>query len=222
MLMQILIHNPPALVTIVERTPSWVAYLLLGLLALGLSQMFHRRASLPRILLTPAAMTGLSVYGMVSAFGATTPLAMTLTVWLVVAGACTALAWRWRGAPPPGTLYDAASRSFELPGSVVPMVLIIGIFLTKYVVGVEMAMQSTLASDSTFALGIAVIYGAFNGIFAARTLRLWRLTRTQPAASACRNAWCNMCSSASACGTARTDNGLAPCNRLHSLSASQP
>lgn len=177
MLMNILIHNPRALVSIVERTPGWVAYLLLALLALGVSQLFRRRASLPRVLMTPAAMTGLSVYGMVSAFGASPRLAMTLTVWLAVAGLCTALALRWRDAAPHGTSFDAAKHSFELPGSAVPLALIIGIFLTKYVVGVEMAMQEALARDSTFALGIAVVYGAFNGIFAARTLRLLRLTR---------------------------------------------
>lgn len=185
MLLQILAHNPRALVSIIEQTPVWVAYLLLALLALGASQMFRRRASLTRVILTPAAMIGLSVYGMLSAFGASRQLAMALTVWLLAAGTCTMLALYWRDTPPRGTSYDAANRSFELPGSAIPMALIIGIFLTKYVVGVEMAMQQgALAHDGFFALAIAIVYGAFNGIFAARTLRLWRLTRPRSAPSA--------------------------------------
>mgnify|MGYP003383587941 CR=1 FL=1 len=170
---------------IIEQTPVWVAYLLLALLALGASQMFRRRASLTRVFLTPAAMTALSVYGMVSAFGLSRQLGMTLAVWLLAAGTCTTLALYWRNTAPHGTSYDAGSRSFKLPGSAIPLALIIGIFLTKYVVGVEMAIQQgALAHDNFFALGIAIIYGAFNGIFAARTLRLWRLTRPRSAPSA--------------------------------------
>ena len=36
---------------------------------------------------------------------------------------------------------------------------------------------STLARDTEFALQIAVLYGLFSGVFAARALRLWRLAR---------------------------------------------
>ena len=72
-----------------------------------------------------------------------------------------------------------------------PLGLILGIFLTKYFVGVELALQPALARDSSFALQIALLYGVFNGLFAARALRLWRLVRrsasfaaTPPASSA--------------------------------------
>ena len=58
-----------------------------------------------------------------------------------------------------------------------PLALIVGIFLTKYFVGVELAMQPTLARDGTFALQISALYGVFNGLFAARALRMWRLAQ---------------------------------------------
>ena len=58
-----------------------------------------------------------------------------------------------------------------------PLALILGIFLTKYFVGVELALQPTLASSSEFALQIGTLYGVFNGLFAARALRLWRLAQ---------------------------------------------
>lgn len=183
MLIHILTQNPQALLTIVDRTPVWVGYLLLALLALGVSQMLRRRAGLLRVFLTPVAMTALSVQGMVSAIGATTELAMTLAVWLGAAAASTALAMAWRGSAPRGTSYDAATRRFDLPGSAVPLGLIVGIFVTKYLVGVEMAMQGALAHDIPFLFSIAAVYGAFNGIFSARTLRLWRLTRAGAAPS---------------------------------------
>ena len=55
-----------------------------------------------------------------------------------------------------------------------------GIFLVKYVVGVELALQPPLAHDNDVALQVALVYGAFNGVFAARTGRLLRLARTSP------------------------------------------
>jgi len=176
MLIQILTDNPRALVHIVERTPGWVGILLLALLALGVSQMFRRRASLTRVCLMPAAMLGLSIYGMVSAFGPE-QLGGALTLWLLSALSSTGLALWWRATPPLGARFDAAARSFDLPGSAVPMALILGIFIIKYIVGVELAMQSALAHDRAFALAVATLYGALSGLFAARTLRLWRLTR---------------------------------------------
>ena len=38
-------------------------------------------------------------------------------------------------------------------------------------------MQPTLARDGTFALQISALYGVFNGLFAARALRMWRLAQ---------------------------------------------
>ena len=65
-----------------------------------------------------------------------------------------------------------------------PMALIMAIFLTKYFVGVELALQPTLAASGEFALQIGTLYGIFNGLFAARALRLWRLVRGSTAQQA--------------------------------------
>ncbi|MEO7939170.1 MAG: DUF6622 family protein, partial [Burkholderiaceae bacterium] len=57
----------------------------------------------------------------------------------------------------------------------VPLVLIIGIFLTKYAAGIELALQGSLIYDSHFVWGLASLYGLFSGAFLARGWRLWRL-----------------------------------------------
>ena len=175
MLLQLISQHPEALGQMLRRTPTWVWGLLAALLALGASQLFARRASLVRVSVMPVAMTGFSLYGMVSVFGRSEQLGTALALWLLAAAASSALALQWRKTAPMGTRFDAASRSFELPGSAVPLALIVGIFLTKYVVGIEVAMQSTLPQDSLFATSVALLYGAFNGIFVARAMRLWRL-----------------------------------------------
>lgn len=159
---------------IFANTPGWVWGLLLALLWLGLSQAVTRTASLKRITLLPLAMSGLSLYGTVAAFGAGPQL---LLVWMC-AGAL-ALTLVLQQALPEATRYDPATRRFTLPGSWVPLLLILGIFVTKYFVGAVTAMQPALAHGASFSLGFAALYGAFAGIFLARAARLWCLTLLQ-------------------------------------------
>ncbi len=191
MLANLLIQQPHLLGAIIQNTPYWVWALLAGLIALGTSQLAGRNVSLARATAMPLAMTGLSVYGLVSAFGGAGLVGASVGAWLVAACAIAGLALWLQPAAPSGTLYAAASRSFYIPGSAMPLALILGIFLTKYFVGVELALQPALARDSSFALQIALLYGVFNGLFAARALRLWCLVRrsaafaaTPPASSA--------------------------------------
>lgn len=177
MLIQLLIQQPQALGAIIQRTPGWVWGLLAALLALGASQMRARQVSQVRALVTPLAMTGLSVYGVASAFAPAGQAVAALGCWLVAAAAMAALALWFQPTPSAGTRYVPHNRSFDIPGSAMPLALILGIFLTKYFVGVELALQPALAGNSEFALQIGTLYGVFNGLFAARALRLWRLAR---------------------------------------------
>lgn len=165
---------------ILANTPPWVWGLLAALLALGISQMFARSASLPRVILLPAAMTGLALYGIFSLFGAN-PAA--LLAWC--ATAALAVPAVLRQPLPAGTRYDVAARRFVLPGSALPLLLILGIFLTKYVVGVTLAMEPALGGDALFAPAVSAVYGAFSGIFLGRALRLWRLAKRPGLALAC-------------------------------------
>ena len=182
MLIQILLNQPQALGTIVKNTPSWVWGLLAGLLWLGASQLRNRSAGLVRALVMPFAMTAFSLYGLASAFGGSGRIGTAIGSWLAAAIAVTALGLWLRPAAPTGTRYAADSRRFQLPGSAGPLLLILGIFLTKYLVGVELAMQPGLAREGAFALQIAGLYGVFNGLFAARALRLYKLVRHAHAA----------------------------------------
>lgn len=182
MLMQILIHQPRMLGTIIAHTPAWVWVLLCALLVLGVSQTFPRRASQTRTALLPAAMTVFALFGLVTAFTGVEQRIAATAVWLVCTGGCTVLALWLRPEAPASTRFDGATRLFAMPGSGWPLLMILGIFLTKYGVGVELAMEPSLAGDRVFALSVAAVYGVFNGIFTARFVRLWRLTR--PAADA--------------------------------------
>lgn len=173
MLIQLITQHPEALGSIVQRTPAWVWGLLAALLALGISQLFDRQLTLGRVIVTPIAMLGLALYGIFSAFGNGGHLGAVTLTWLIAIAASIAVMLRL--SAPAGTAYDAHDGQFSVPGSAVPLLLILGIFLVKYIVGVELAMQPAQARDASFALPIALMYGAFNGIFAGRALRLLRL-----------------------------------------------
>lgn len=155
---------------ILAHTPKWVFAVFALLLWIGSRQLRGGRVGLGRVALLPVAMTGLSAWGVVSAFG---QAAAPLAGW-AFAAAILALAVASRPMPD-GVRYDAARRSFELPGSAVPLALMMGIFLTKYAVGVLLAMHPSLARDFDFSLALGTLYGAFTGIFAGRAFRLWTL-----------------------------------------------
>ncbi len=171
-------QGTPLIGQILMNTPLWVWGLLAALLVLGWTQTRSRRVGLARITLLPLGLGAFSLYGTFSAFGASPAV---LGSWL--AAATLLLLMVTQMPVPAGTTYDPARRQFQLPGSWVPMALIMGIFLTKYMVGVGLAINPALTANTGLTLTIATLYGVFSGIFAGRTVRLLRLAR-QPAAPA--------------------------------------
>ena len=159
---------------ILTHTPKWVFALFAGLVYLGIKQMLPSRAGLNRITIMPLAMTCLSLFGVTSAFGDSPQALLT---WVVGAAITFALNFQISGSPQ--IRYDAANRSFNLPGSAVPLALFMGIFFTKYAVGISVGMQPALAHDASFALVVAGMYGGFSGIFLSRAAKLWRIALAQ-------------------------------------------
>ncbi len=178
MLLQLLTHHPEALMPILRQTPVWVWGLLASLLVLGFSQLRERKASVARVSLLPLVMTLLSVSGTFSALGSTPHTGIVIAACLGTAVLAFALLARGRA----NARFDPAQRVFQLPGSAVPLLLIVGIFLVKYVVGVDLAMAPQLVRESSYVLSVAALYGAFTGVFVGRASRLWRLV-LRPAAA---------------------------------------
>lgn len=177
MLLHIITHQPEMLVTIVQRTPLWVWGLLAALLALGASQMRQRTVGLRRVFALPLGMAAFSIFSLAAAFGST-PAPGLAAAWVLACTSLVGLGLWLRPRPPAATRYHAASRHFDLPGSAVPLLLIVALFFTRYAVNVELALQPALAREAGFALQVAALYGAFSGLFALRAARLWRLARS--------------------------------------------
>lgn len=163
-------QGTPMIAQILINTPIWVWGLLAALLALGFSQTRSRSAGLARVALLPIGLGAFSLYGTISAFGASPSV---LGSWLATAVLLVLLVTQL--PLPAGSRYDSATRQFQLPGSWIPMVLIMAIFLTKYVVGVSLVMHPELKAHTNFSLATGTLYGVFSGIFAGRAIRLVRL-----------------------------------------------
>ncbi len=160
------------LAQIITNTPFWVWGMLAGLLLLGFSQTRARTVGLMRVVLLPLGLGVFSLWGTLSAFGASPAV---LGGWLAAIVLMVLVVTQIR--LPESAGYDSTARAFSLPGSWVPMMLIMGIFMTKYAVGVSLAIHPELKANANFAVAMATVYGAFSGIFAGRTVRLMRLMR---------------------------------------------
>jgi uncharacterized membrane protein len=163
---------------VLGHTPVWVWGLLAALVALGALQLRDRSASLLRVSLTPIAMTVFSLWGTVSLMN-NLPAISHLTAWMAAA---TIVFLLLASGPAPAT-YDAATRSYRVQGSVVPLLLMLAVFAVKYVAGVQMALDPRRLYDLGYTLTLATVYGAFSGAFLGRAARLWRLALPQPLAT---------------------------------------
>jgi hypothetical protein len=68
-------------------------------------------------------------------------------------------------------------RSVLMPGSWLPLVLLLGLFVIKFAVAVALSTTPSLAVDAGFAGFAGLVYGAFSGMFLSRTLAVWRVVR---------------------------------------------
>ena len=161
------------LINILQHTPVWVWALLTALVALGLMQTRTRHVTLGRAALLPVAMVTLSMAGVTSRFGAH---ALPLLAW--AAGAALAVAtahWLslWRGIS-----WSAGTSRFQVPGSWLPLALILVLFVLKYTVSVNLVMHPDLLKNAVFPWAASLAYGFFSGLFLARALTLWSAHRT--------------------------------------------
>lgn len=159
-------------IAIAEHTPAWVWAVLAALTAAGLSQLRARDITLRRATIVPAVLLALSASGTMAAFGRT-PLAVG--AWF--AGVALALCAGRTVLAPRGATWSAQRGLLRVPGSALPLVLMLGLFAIKYVVGAVLSLHPALAADPAFSGGFALAYGLFAGAFLGRSLALHALAR---------------------------------------------
>lgn len=159
---------------ILSHTPIWVWAVLALLLALGLWQRRDRHVRRGQLLALPLALLALGLGSMAPGLAAQPVAALC---WL---GSIATFLWLGTRLP-----RSAAARWLPeqqrlfLPGSWVPMALIVAIFGLRYAAGVGQGLHPQWRNAFEVQVPLALIFGALSGLFLGRALGLLRLT--QPA-----------------------------------------
>lgn len=160
------------LLTILQHTPAWVWALLAALVALGLSQLRQRRVAPLRLLILPAVLLGLGLWSMAGVF---LHLPLVALAWLMALAAGATLGWKL--PRPAAARWLAEEQRLLLPGSVLPLLVILAIFSLRYASGVAMALHPEWRSAADVQLPLALAFGAISGLLLGRSLQLHALAR---------------------------------------------
>lgn len=158
-----------------SHIPLWVPAVFLLLTALGY-RLSVTRVVRPGVSLgTAAAMLGFSAYGVLAAFGTE---AAALGLWAL--GYALALLGGARLVPSRGMAVVAAG--VRVPGSWVPMGLLLGIFMVKFALGFAVGVHSPLVHSAWFVTAASAALGMLSGAFGARAVVVHRFARGAGAA----------------------------------------
>ena len=117
------------------------------------------------------------VWGNYSAFGWQ---AAPLLAWGL--GMASSAALVLRSGWPGGARFNAERRLFFVPGSWLPLGLMMGIFVGKFALGMSLALQPALAHSIVAAVGSSAAFGLLSGAFLGRSRAI--LGRRAPSARA--------------------------------------
>jgi hypothetical protein len=160
------------IVQAITHTPVWVWPLLALLIFIGIIALKPRSMPLPRLLILPAIFLGLSIFSLLSSG---LPLLQAIAIWLaglVLGGLLGRLFAPRLSAAGGGVVIDRAARRIAVPGSAVPLVLILVIFIGRYAFGYAFGRYPELRQNDLVVV-TAAAYAAFcTGIMLGRTLPL--------------------------------------------------
>lgn len=152
---------------ILHNTPYWVWGVFVLLLVLGLMQTRRRRAPRLTVFILPAVMIPLSFSTIAVEFGIR---ALPVIAWLcgiALAFALNSFVFK----SPAGVHFLRENNAFDIPGSWIPLVLMMTIFLARFVLGVTRAVNPALIATDLFAAIVSAILGFCSGLFAARAMK---------------------------------------------------
>jgi hypothetical protein len=163
------------LIQILKGTPTWVFVLFVSLVAIGILQSRARDVNAARLAILPAAFIAFSLYGVITAFGAHPH---NLAAWMAGLAAATMAVRRLK--PSPDARWDASTQTFHVPGTWMPLALMMAVFFARYAISVSLALDPGLAGEATFAIAASLAYGALSGAFLGRALSLFALRPAAP------------------------------------------
>jgi hypothetical protein len=150
---------------LITQTPKWVFVVFFVLLYLGYVQSKRREVRGSRLVVIPIAMIGLSIFSIGSAFGLNM---LGFICWLM--GVALAQIINAVVRQPKGVIYLSENGRFMVPGSLIPLGLMMAIFFTKYFISASLATRFLSPNMPAFVSLSSLILGFLSGTFVARAI----------------------------------------------------
>ena len=156
---------------ILTHTPMYVWVILAFLIVRGVIALRTREVAMNKLFIIPTVMAILSLVDVAAKFGLG---GLGFAVWAATALVTVALLATLGGArvAPTGTPGRVTVR-----GSAFPLVLMMAIFVTKYVSSIAVVLQPQLRADTGFTAVVCMLFGLFTGYFVGRLARDLRACR---------------------------------------------
>ncbi len=152
---------------ILRDTPLWVWCVAAFLLWRGYAFTKPQVTSGERLFVLPIGFLAVSLVAAVTTFGAGAPI---IVAWGV--GALTStLVWVCRPQPE-DLLFNRQNRTYRVPGSWAPLVLVMAAFCVRYGIGIALARRGDLHTNVLFGVSSVLIFGGISGAFLGRALNI--------------------------------------------------
>ncbi len=158
---------PIALTEIIRHVPVYVWGILALLLWLGVRQSRDQQMRPARVMILPLVWLVYGLWGVVSAFGAHS---QSLLPWM--AGCIAALLMLKPFIGPEGSHFNPQTQLFFVPGSWLPLGLMMVLFTAKFALGMYQSMHAERFASPMVAAGFSALLGFLGGAFLARSRRI--------------------------------------------------
>jgi hypothetical protein len=166
--------------SILYGTPIWVWVLLAFLLSRGFKALNSETVPLSKLAIVPLVFAGWGIAQLLldPLAGWSAAIAWTTALLVGIPGGVY-IASRTR------FIVDSIANTVMLPGSALPLLLIITIFAVKFWLGFEMATVTDASASGMFISIGAVVSGLVAGVFGGRFITYWRAMSTRRVVQAC-------------------------------------
>ena len=166
------IFNVEKISQILMYTPRWVFGLLTGLIILGIIQTRPRQVPVVAAFILPIAMMLMSVIGLLMTIGF---VWKSILFWSLGAILATSLIAKF--VVNSTVTYDQTIRRFTLRGSWIPLLIIVAIFCTRYLLAMCIGMNLKIVQELYFVPAISLILGSLSGYFIAQGVHYFRIIK---------------------------------------------
>lgn len=157
---------------LLSHIPTWVFAVFGLLLFLGWRQARTRVVVPGFVIGVGLAMVAFSLWGVLSAFSG---VGSAIAVWALALALTIGAGGRLLA--PRGMAHAQAPGRVQVPGSWVPLALMMAIFGLKFMLGYEAAVGTPLVPQSAAGLAVAAALGLISGSFLTRALAVHRFSR---------------------------------------------